>query len=335
MFRRQRTSLFIITAAILVGLGSAIFLFYTASRDHAAQAAEHWPQLIRATIDPPDVHVGDIQRLEVIVQDPRPIVSVEARIETDRGVKIVPLQFQRIISDFEILPSSYYPKLRYAAKWNVVDTHDAKYQTTFVVKDAAGREESATVAWSDACAIPNSGNWSLSTYGSDCGILSTDGVDAGNATVDIYRLTLNSTFAFNAGKSITISSGGRITIGSGGQIVQTNLWKPDSDVDGYPGSTPQVAQTSQPAGTSPLYVRKSLNLDDCDDSNAFIYTNRSDAGNACLGDATTTAATYACGGGTCITTCTFYRQSTAQYCAASTNNNAACSSFKPAGCSSS
>jgi hypothetical protein len=171
------------------------------------------------------------------------------------------------------------PKLKYQSTWKVVDTHNTKYHTTFVVKDSDGRHNSITIAWSDACGIPIGGDWSLSSNVGNCTISSVDGVDAGNATIDTYTLTLNSTFAFNSGKSISITNG-TIAIGSGGIIQQTYLWVHDVDGDGYPGAA-ELAQDTQPVG----YSRRNLgNPIDCDDSNANIYQTPSDvSGGQCVG----------------------------------------------------
>ncbi len=260
-----------------------------------AQAAEDWPKFVQATIDPPDVHVGDIQKLEVIIEDPDAITVVEARIETDHDTKILPLEFQGEVAEAALAPARYavgadnqlvflpaqnragvrtaaaaeYPKLKYAAEWKVVDTHDARYHTTFIVKDAKGREGNITLAWSDACAIPNSGDWDIA-ISAPCTISGlVDGVDNGNVTISTSTLTLSSsaTFGFNPGKKVTITAPGKIVISSGSKLQQTYVWKPDADTDGYPASSPQAAQDTQPAG----YIRKSSNADDCNDATRFVY----------------------------------------------------------------
>jgi hypothetical protein len=264
-----------------------------------SQRSTALPRIVQATIDPPDVHVGNKQTLTVVVQDEASIAFVEAQIETDHGTKTVLLGLVGPVADAELAPllwtvdslnhlvrnepralaaslgkvahASDAPNLKYQGAWTVEDTHNTKYHTKFIVTDAAGRENSITLAWSDACGIPTGGNWILSSNG-NCTISSTDGVDAGNATIDSYTLTLNSgaVFAFNPGYSINITSGA-IAIASGAHLQKTYLWVADLDGDLYPGAY-QQAQDSQPgiqwrrrsAGSFP---------DDCNDSNASLYQN--------------------------------------------------------------
>jgi hypothetical protein len=227
-----------------------------------AQAAEVWPKILQATIDPPDVHVGDTQKLAIIVEDSVQITSVEAQIQTDNKTITLPLTLVGPVSKGELLPQKYavdasdklvlldagdgakdaasnipntalaadLQKLKYEGEWVVRDTHDTFYHTTFIAKDQSGRTSSITLAWSDACGIPLSGDWTLA---SPCAISSTDGIDNGNATIPTSTLTLNGTFAFNPGKSITLSGAGSIVIGTGGQIKKAYICGPDADNDGY------------------------------------------------------------------------------------------------------
>lgn len=255
------------------------------------------PRIIQATIDPPDVHVGNKQTLTVVVQGDTSISFVEAQIETDHGTKTVLLGLVGPVADADLAPERWIvdgsnhlvlndhqspsaaslasvanaadaPNLKYQGGWTVEDTHNTKYHTKFIVRDAAGRENSITLAWSDACGVPAGGNWSLSSNG-NCTISSVDGVDGGNATIDGgATLTLNSTFAYNPGQSISVTSGA-IAIGSGGALQQTYLWVHDTDGDGYPGPT-QLAQDTNPGGWQRRYVGNPF---DCDDSNASVYQN--------------------------------------------------------------
>ena len=50
-----------------------------------------WPKFIEGEIDPPDVHVGDIQKFRIVVQSSVGVTSVIANIETDNGTTTVPL----------------------------------------------------------------------------------------------------------------------------------------------------------------------------------------------------------------------------------------------------
>jgi hypothetical protein len=241
------------------------------------EAAGVWPKILQATINPPDVHVGDVQKLEVVVQDSSPIVSVVAKTQLDHGAKEIPLNLLGPASAAELPPVKYAvdgkgrvialdepqpiglaasdgavqsavaaepPTYTYAGEWTVGDTHDTFYRTAFIVKDAAGRQNSVTIAWSDACGIPPGGNWTMST---NCTISSTDGVDNGNATLSAGTLTLNATFAWNPGQSVTLS-GGSIAIGSGGQLLKTYLWVKDADADGSPSAAAGQCAASAASG---------------------------------------------------------------------------------------
>ena len=261
-----------------------------------AQAEGVDPKIYEATIDPPDVHVGDTQTLSIIVSSESGIKSVIAEIETDNGTTTLPLTYVRAVKDEELKPVSYeigpdnkltilktpksyaqnslFPvaqaktgeKVLYEGKWTVKDTHDRKYHTTFIATNNNGETNSITLAWSDACSITRSGAWNLASFG-NCTISSPDGVDNGNVTIATYTLTLNSTFAFNPGQSITISSGA-IAIGSGGSISQTNIWEYDQDSDFY-GIGSFVDQSASPGAG---YRRRYTVLGtDCDDINAQFY----------------------------------------------------------------
>lgn len=263
-----------------------------------AQAAEVQPRIIEATIDPPDVHVGDVQKFQVIAYSPAGIESVAAVIEIDHGTTTVALAKtgERAAGELQLLPyriadngkveilkkpSSLAELLPGATaqaeqgkaevwegQWTVRDTHNTVYHTTFAVKDREGWTNSVTIAWSDACSIPQSGDWSIFSSG-NCTISSTDGVENGNATIVTYTLTLNAAFAFNTGQQVTVTSGS-IAVGSGGSLVETNLWQLDADTDAYPGNGTQYAQSSAPGGS----YRRRYNLQatiDCYDSNASAY----------------------------------------------------------------
>ena len=105
----------------------------------------------------------------------------------------------------------------------VSDTHNIVYHTTFAAKDAEGGNDSVTLAWSDACNIPQSGTWNISSYG-NCTESSLDGVQSGNVTISTYTLTLNAQFAFTPGNTVTINSGGKIAIGGGGSLKKGYLY---------------------------------------------------------------------------------------------------------------
>lgn len=205
------------------------------------------PKFLEGVVDPPDVHVGDIQKFRIVVQSPAGINSVIANIETDNGTTTVPLEMTG--------------EETWEGEWQVKDTHDTFYHTIFVARDAADRENSITIAWSDACGIPISGNW---TTTANCTISSTDGVDNGNVTIQTYTLTLNAAFARNPGRSVSINSGS-IVIGSSGQLREAYLYMADSDSDGYPANSTQY--TGSASGRRRRSVLTSYTTD-CYDSNS-------------------------------------------------------------------
>lgn len=254
-----------------------------------AQAAEVWPKILQTTIDPPDVHVGMTQKLEVVVQSKDPIVSVVAKITTDTGVDELPLTYAEQVATGDsdqriqvgtnnqlILPGTpefaaiskaradqAYPKSRYRGTWLVHSTHDTTYHTTFVVKDQSGAQSEVTMAWTDACGIPAGGDFTLS---SPCTISAADGVDNGNVTIN-NSLTLNANFAFNSGKTFTVGSGS-ISVCSGCEIKKTNIWVVDADGDTYAGAAMTLADNN-PGGGTRRYL--SSGTTDCYDSNANAY----------------------------------------------------------------
>jgi len=158
-----------------------------------------------------------------------------------------------------------YPKLKYENSWIVRDTHDKYYHTVFVVEDVLGNKNSITLAWSDACGIPNSGAWTISA---NCTISSTDGVENGNVTINTYTLTLNAPFVWNPGYSITIGSGS-IAVGSGGSLQKAYLFYTDNDGDRYYPNT--ILNISLSPSISGMVRRSNALGIDCNDSNANIW----------------------------------------------------------------
>lgn len=270
-----------------------------------AQAAEVWPKIIQATIDPSDVHVGNTQKLSVIVEDSAPIISVEAQIQTDHKTITLPLALTGPVSKSDLMPQKYavdsanhlvlldnnqnseqtasdFPnvasaadlqKLKYEGQWVVHDTHDAYYHTTFVVKDSADNSSSITLTWLDPtpCGFPNGGDWTIS---SPCTISAmTHGVDNGNLTLaSAITLSNAGVLVFNPGFKMQINSGGSIAICSGCSILKTYLWGLDADHDGYAAGTSWTASNSSPGNgyvrryTFPLYGY----LGDCNDNNPNV-----------------------------------------------------------------
>lgn len=213
-------------------------------------------KIIEAAIDPPDVHVGDVQRLRIRVEGALPLVLAEARIQLDHEVKVLPL-----------LPEG---EGWYAAEWQVYDTHDATYRTVFVAKDKEGKESTATLAWSDACGIPYVGNWNISSNG-DCIISSDDGVESGDVVIGGYTLTLanGAGFARNPGYSMTIATGGSIVIGEGSSLVEAYAWTTDDDGDGIRSAETALAANSP---GSDWFRRSDLSSAiDCDDEEVVVW----------------------------------------------------------------
>jgi hypothetical protein len=143
----------------------------------------------------------------------------------------------------------------FEGEWLVKDTHSETYHTKFIAKNVNGDTNSITLAWTDPCTPAYRGNWTLD---GNCTVASAGGVDGianGNITVSnsSYTMTVNGTFVFYPGYSITITSG-QIAVNTNGQIRQTNLWIVDADKDGY-GTGTKVAQDSTPGSN---YTDQSL-----------------------------------------------------------------------------
>lgn len=228
------------------------------------EAAATVPHFIQVNIDPVAVLPGEKQTLTAVIEDPNPITSVVAVTRLDHGTTTLPLKLQGPASASALLPVRYDVAANgvlailpqpmsplallaehaaagvadaasspqtYQAGWTVADTHNTTYVTEFIAKDSAGNVNAVTFAWSDACGIPNGGNWT----GSSCTLSATDGVDNGSASIGSgVTLNLNGhMFAFNGGSVGYISlSGGSITIGTG-KLVKSNIYVLDSDGDNY------------------------------------------------------------------------------------------------------
>lgn len=267
------------------------------------QPKDAWPKILGAKIDPPDVHIGDIQKFSIAVFNDVPIVSVEADIETDNGNIKVPLSLVKsgaglpaaeplyALSDNDVLKDvrelgsitdnssaveAAPGSLTYAGSWKVRDTHDTTYHTTFIVTDSLKRKNSITIAWTDACGIPNAGSWTLS---GDCVISSADGVDGGNVVIPAgSTLTLNSSFVYNPGNNIIIN--GALALGASGSLKKTYLWQIDADNDNYAASATQYAQDTAPAGGR----RRSLLVTaqyDCNDASNTVYPGVTTSSGSC------------------------------------------------------
>ena len=259
----------------------------TAQASVFAISTKTYPYFREVTIDPLDVRPGDIQTIMVKVEDPDEINWIRADIEHDNGVDTVMLA----LIEGDLKSGTWY------GRWLVYDTHKETYHTTFTAQNRKGKQNSITLAWTDSCPFPLSGNTSLSAMGGSCEIATTDpskgvnGVDNGNFTVDGgYTLTIKAgaTMVFNPGKSITISNGS-IAIeknGAGGQMRKTYLWMTDQDNDGYSATSTQYAQDNTPTNGKRRYLITSAALD-YDDTSNLIYPET-----ACLSSSASTSDSF-------------------------------------------
>lgn len=232
-------------------------LLSTEAQTYHIQSDDKYPKFTNAVIDPLDVKVGDAQKMIVKLEDSSGIDWVKAEIEHDAGIDKINLKLTE-------------EKNTYFGIWEVHSTHSKTYYTTFIAQNKEGKQNSITLAWSDPCSPPNGGDWTLD---GNCMVSEVNGVDNGNFIVaGGYTLTIQNgaTFAWNDGKSITITNGS-IVINSGGQLKKTDLWMTDADGDTYaPSGASQSAQDSAPGNAA----RRNTIVQgkyDCDDGDASIY----------------------------------------------------------------
>ncbi|MFA6407086.1 MAG: hypothetical protein WCV80_00070 [Candidatus Paceibacterota bacterium] len=241
--------------------------------DLRASSGSGFPKTNRIVIDPLDVKVGDIQKMNLVAQGDIPIVRAWAEIETDNSIKIVDLTLttSTFVSMAGVLKEPYlvdekgqlvinngetdsaFQKLtrtaeaqvpiiqyEYEGSWKVVDTHTRTYHTKFVVRDSSGREDSSLIAWSDpTCDFGSDGVLVTASCTPASGeIIGFDGANMslGAGSKIITLSGTGSMIAYNGGASggVFIPSGSKILInGTGASIKQTNLYYADSDTDGY------------------------------------------------------------------------------------------------------
>jgi len=269
-------------------------------------AEEVGPRFLEGEINPVKVAPGSTQKMRVVVQSPSGIASVIAHIETDNGTTTVPLIKTGVITYRDMMPEKYVvedgalkvlspvqmqtrwianvlaeggflsesvaraaggDKEVWEGSWVVRDTHEREYQTVFVARDNAGRENTLTLAWSDPCGTElDFGGTKFPTAGTawsppyTCTIDTLTGVENNNATIPAnIDMTLNAAFVWNPGYSITIASGvpgGKIIIGAGGFLNQTELVWMDPDGDGWVASGNRFADNNKPACSSPCVYRR-------------------------------------------------------------------------------
>lgn len=236
-----------------------------------ASAAEARPRFAEAVIDPLKVSTGDTQKMRVVVYDDAEVVSVAAEIETDNDTVNIPLRLgekttatreelngqkyivqegKLIINDSDggsqlnmpVVQAADLRKFVFEGEWVVRDTSVRTYRTKFVARDAEGRENSITMAWSDPCPGITDGVDSTLSVGCSIGANTVDGIDEGGLIISgvSTALTLSgpgAVFVYNPGKSISLQSGASVVLASGAELRKTYLWaQQDQDKDGYADS---------------------------------------------------------------------------------------------------
>lgn len=290
-----------------------------------AQAATQLPAFVQATIDPTDVAVGQVQRFTIVTDDPNPVVSVEARITTDHKTITVPLASKGTPAVSMLVPrtmevgsdgrlaliapgkggndvakqganvanAATTNQTKFTGQWTVEDTHSAKYNTTFIAKDAAGNQNSITLDWTDPC--PFSATTGYTTrdvpLSSPCTMLS-DNSD-GTSNVDGPEngdLNLTATLTISAGVTLVLNSGQGINISGAGAIAAIpptaqivfgqDMCGTDNDGDHYIVGKNWTA-TSTTCGSIGMTSRASLAsstipspFNDCNDSDGRAHPNQ-------------------------------------------------------------
>ncbi len=226
----------------------------------------HSPNFTQAIVNPVDVHVGQTQTMTAMVNDlSHPITSVVANVLTDNGVRAYSL----------VLTSGTNQDGAWSGSWVVQDTHSAKYKTTFVATNSIGETGQTTISWTDPCAPPLGGDW---TVDGTCSFSGVNGVDNGNVilnnSANSITVAANATFAWSPGKSLQMTAGS-IVLAAGSSLQQTNLWAPNADGDTYPTSVnpAYLAQAAQPAAYARRNVLTTVATADCNDADATKWQN--------------------------------------------------------------
>ncbi len=232
--------------------------------DFQVISQEKYPKFVRGYLDPLKVSLGDIQKMEVVVQAREMPKKVWAEIQHDNGYDKVELKLikEELLTKKNNLPflvdengylvlkndqdnkfdfisekilkkalAENVKEYTYYGEWQVHSTQTKKYHTIFYVEDFTGLKDKMVLAWSDPCTIDNNG-----AIVGNCTLSAVDGVDnidasfGGRYNVTIYSGGL---FVFNPGKKISIGEG-KFMIGSGAQgIKEGYLYYKDNDGDGY------------------------------------------------------------------------------------------------------
>ncbi|KKK77776.1 hypothetical protein LCGC14_2850200, partial [marine sediment metagenome] len=258
---------------------------------------EEYPRFISGVIDPLDVHVGDIQKMQVVISGDVPLTRVWAEIETDSDIEIVDMALTEekaltrdsfennpyLVDDKgKLIINGVSPQWTatfsglikqaqaqgvmeyvYEGEWTVRDTHTETYRTKFIVEDEQGRTDEMTLAWSDpVCTF--SGGGALQT---DCTITTgVEGVDNVNMSFSgSQTITLNGgTLAFNPNKTFTIGSG-QIVLGGGTIDAEKYLYYTDVDGDGHSPSAAISTNSSVGPLSQKIRVYLASGTADCHD----------------------------------------------------------------------
>lgn len=218
-----------------------------------AQAATTLPGFVQATIDPTDVYVGQVQRFVIVTDDPNPVTSVVAEIQTDHGTTTVALTARGAPAVSMLVPrtvavsadgilalvtpakagkagsgapggnvayASTTNDVEWTGQWTVRDTHSARYQTIFIAKDSAGNVNTVTLQWTDPCpfATTNNYNGGTATVSGSCdvgdmGWSAVDGPENGNLSITAGTLTIN------AGAMLVLNSASNTISFGGGTLA--------------------------------------------------------------------------------------------------------------------
>jgi len=299
----------------IVTYGTTEFLTYTNAKGKRwllPKAGKHsfyvasenkYPKFIKGVIDPLKVSIGDIQKMEIVVENPGPLKNVWAEIEHDRGKDIVVLELvsENVVSQKDLnlpfivdennhlLPVTSKNKSRiekivdnlierakaqgivqytYRGEWKVHSTQTITYHTTFIAQDKEGNIDKLVLAWSDPCSFEFPEN----KINRDCTLTaSVDGLELTSiGFTGGYTVTLASggVFVWNPGYSIVLEKGGKFSIDSGGELRQAYLYYNDADPDGDLYSSTSTKSWSSSPGpiAGKIRVSSALGTDDCYDA---------------------------------------------------------------------
>ncbi len=259
-------------------------------------------KLDNVVINPVDVHVGDNQTLSVDVYSPNNITSVTAKTQLDSGT---------LILNLSQTGEDSFGKT-YGTTWIVNDTHATTYRTTFTAIDSKGNEGSVELTWTDPClGITQGANSILQT---NCIISSpVYGLDGGNLSFNNKpNLTLDGTFVWNQGYSISLTGIGSIAFGSGGSLQKGYLYEYDPSGAGY-GNGTFTWGASATAPSKEIRAKDSLGTD-CNPGSKYVYRNVSTGiDNDHDGYTVSAASTHCVGNSTTISGRTYYMDNSGNY----------------------